>query len=313
MTNIDNMTVLEKGRRFLDAYESPDYKTWQQVADDLWPDQTDGTASESRYNSVRGYASRARAERDERDMRQQRQVTIARNGGKPPRYDRTRVYLRSAVFDLETTDFNTASYKGFLICCCILPLDSDEVQTYQIEFGDPDDRRVLAEAIQALSAFDILIGHNISGFDLPWLASRVAYHNFPPFRRWYSIDTYQWSKRAKLRTRKKLSTLIDYFGVTGIKTAVEESSWNEIRSPFPSEFNAARDDIVYHCELDCFANRDVFDALYPRIMSTRYSSSSPISIFDAGMGAGAGEYADPERILKAYKPNGRALDEEEVA
>lgn len=297
--NTDSMTVLEKGRAFLAAYESDAFTTWQAVADALWPDLVDH-ASESRVNSVRGYASRARMEREDRTARKQRQMTIAAHGGKMPRLQVAPVTLRSAIFDIETSNFDTHSYDGFLICCCVLPLDSDEVQTYQIEYGDPNDVRVLAETIQALSAYDILIGHYIAGFDLQFLTSRIAYHGLDNPRRWFYMDTYTMAKRAKLRTRKRLSTLIDFFGVTGIKTAVEKSSWHEIRSPFVGEFNAARDDIVYHCELDVLANKEVFNHLYPRTMDQRYSSSSPIGVYDVGSGAGLGAYSDVERIVRQH-------------
>jgi hypothetical protein len=298
MISLENMTVLERGAIFLDAYESEQYKTWDQVQTAFAPGLT--------VDTVRGYGSRARTQRDERQMRTERQLSITLNGGKEPRNTYTRVNLRSAVFDIEVTDFGSAGYKGFLICCCILPLDSDEVQTYQIEFGEEDDKRVLAETIQALSKYDILIGHFINGFDLPWLASRIAWHNLPTFRRWFYIDTFTWAKRLRLRSRKKLSTLIDYFGITGIKTGIEVSSWNDVRSPFPDTFHESRDDIIYHCEHDVKANREVFYALYPRVMETRYSSSSPIGIFDIGSGAGANGYDDPEHLLKMHKRIKRA-------
>jgi hypothetical protein len=269
------MTMLEQGRIF-SAYRVEQQCTWAEAA--AYYGLND--------NTVRGYGCRYDRQQEDRTRQQQRQLDKVEQGGKAAKFSRPRVLLRAAVFDVETSDFGSEGYEGFLLCCCILPLDSDEVQTIRLDFGDNDDQRVLIETVQSLSAYDLLIGHFIDGFDLPWLASRLAYHNLPPYRRWFSIDTYKLARRAKLRTRKKLSTLIDYFQVPGIKTAVERTSWSHARSPFPGEFEAAMDDIIYHCENDVLANRQVFEALYPLIMNSRYSSSSPIGIFDQGSGCG---------------------------
>lgn len=295
LPRLNGLTVLEKGKVFAALHRSGGgpFDTYGDIAEAYDEVLTEDT--------IRGYAGRWNRQQADRQRQKARQLAIVEGGGKRARYDVPPVLLRQAVFDLETTDFDTHGYKGFLICCSILPLDTGEVQTYQIEYDDVDDRRVLAETLAALSQYDILIGHYINRFDLPWLASRVAHHNMPPFRRWFYIDTFTWARRAKLRTRKRLSTLIDFFGVEGIKTSVEETSWNQIRSRFPGEFQDARDDIVYHCEADVIANRAVFDRLYPRIMAARYSSSSPIGIFDQGAGVGMTVYEDDLRLASLMR------------
>lgn len=274
-TDFTGMTMLEQGRIF-SAYRVREQCTWAATA----------AYYELNENTVRGYGCRYDRQQEDRTRQQQRQLDKVMQGGKAAKFDRPRVLLRAAVFDIETSDFGSEGYEGFLLCCCILPVDGNEVQTIRLDFGDNDDQRVLVETVQALSAYDILIGHFIDGFDLPWLSSRLAYHNLPPYRRWFSIDTYKWARRVRLRTRKKLSTLIDYFQAPGIKTAVERTSWSHARSPFPGEFEAAMDDIIYHCENDVLANRQVFEALYPLVMHSRYSSSSPIGVFDQGSGCG---------------------------
>ncbi len=195
------------------------------------------------------------------------------------------VQLRAAVFDIETTDFGTDGYEGSLVCCSILPLDDDKVHTYKLAFKDRDDKRLLAEVVAGLSEFDILVGHYVLGFDLPWLSSRLAYHRMPPLRRWFIADTCTWARAIKLTTSKKLGSLIDYFRIPGAeKTAIQRTTWSHVRSKFEDEFNMAISEIVYHCETDVQSNRGVFNHLYPRVMSARYSSSNPLVIFNQGMG-----------------------------
>lgn len=181
-----------------------------------------------------------------------------------------RVLMRGAVFDLETTDFGTEGYSGYLICCCVLPLDRDEVETHIIRYDEHgDDRRLVREVAGVLNGYEILIGHNIQAFDLNFLASRCMFHGLPLVSTALIFDTYQISKTLALKTRKSLGNLLDYFGLEGEKTSIYRTSWNNIRSPYLGEFNEAARDIAYHCEQDVIGNRNLFDTLYPYAMSLR--------------------------------------------
>jgi len=173
---------------------------------------------------------------------------------------------RWCVFDIETTDLKAQGRKGFMVCCSILPLEAEKPHTHVIAFGenDGDDRRVLREAIKDLSQYDMLIGHNINGFDLNWLDTRRKVHDMQPLRRWYVFDTLHVAQSLGwLTERKSLAFLCDAFNIPSIKTAVYPSAWNEIRSSDEHEFNAARDSIVYHCETDVLSNRGLFFKLWP--------------------------------------------------
>ena len=181
-----------------------------------------------------------------------------------------RVLMRGAVFDIECTDFGTEGYAGFLICCCILPLDGDDVQTLQIRYDERgDDRRLVSEIRDALNGYDILIGHNVQSFDLNWLNSRLMFHGMGVLNTALVFDTYQVAKSLAIKTRKGLGNLLDYFGLEGEKTAIYRTSWNDVRSPYLGEFNAAMQDIVYHCEQDVMGNRNLFDVLYPYALAMR--------------------------------------------
>lgn len=172
--------------------------------------------------------------------------------------------MRTAVFDLETSDFQTNGYNGMLAGCCILPLDSDEIQTYRLSWEDHgDDRRVLLEIIEALWEFDILIGQNNAAFDLNFLNSRRMYYGMPRMRSWWYFDTYQTAKTLAISTGKSLGNMGDYFSLPGEKTKIMETSWSKMRSPYQAEFEHAMSQIFYHCQQDVVLTRNLFDVLMP--------------------------------------------------
>jgi DNA polymerase elongation subunit (family B) len=182
----------------------------------------------------------------------------------PKVYDR--VFLKAAIFDIETTSFKTGGVRDHLVCCSILPLLDDKVSTVKVAFEDQrDDKRALLETMEALKEYDILIGHNITAFDSGWLGSRLAFHGLPvPDHRWLLYDTYQAARRMAIKAeRKSMAFLCDYFQINAIKTSVYPVAWGMIDSPNKAEFDKALTDIVYHCEQDVLANRQLFDALWP--------------------------------------------------
>jgi hypothetical protein len=175
-----------------------------------------------------------------------------------------RPLLRAAIADIEVTDFNSEGFGGYLICVCILPMDADKPQTLTIqhnEFGD--DRRLLIDVCAALSEFDIISGHNWSAFDQNWVNSKLMFHRLPPLRTHWILDTYQVTRAMGLKTRKSLGNLIDYFGLEGEKTTIYRKSWNDIRHPDIEVFQKTLASVVYHCEQDTIANRNLLEVLLP--------------------------------------------------
>ena len=182
----------------------------------------------------------------------------------------SRVMMRAAVYDIETTDFGTEGYAGHLVTCCILPLESEDVITLSITFDEHEnDLRLLREVAAALNSYDILIGHNIQAFDANWLNSRLMYHRLAVLNTSLVFDTYQVAKSLAIRTRKGLGNLLDYFGLEGVKTTIYRTSWNNIRSPYRGEFEHTLAEIEYHCQQDVIGNRNLFDVLYPYALSMR--------------------------------------------
>jgi len=174
------------------------------------------------------------------------------------------VKMNAAVFDIETTDFNTSGINGHLVCTVVLPLGAKKATVHQIEFSDNrDDRRLLQEVLDDLSKYDILIGHNIKAFDLNWLYSRNMYFGGGKLPAWNVYDTYQAARGIAIKIESKsLGALGSYFGVKGNKTRIFRTDWSMVDSPNEEEFNRAIQEIVDHCVADVQLNRGVFNALW---------------------------------------------------
>lgn len=212
-----------------------------------------------------------------RNLQRIRNMVLPQTEQKPTNRYRTypHVDFKSAVFDIETTDFSAGGVNAHLVCICILPLGDPEekVQTIQIEFKDKrSDKRILKDLSEQLAEYQILIGHYVLGFDLPYLQSRLAYHGMPGLPgRHLVYDTYFAARRMGLRAhRKSLAFLTDFFNQQSLKTAIYPVAWSNIDSPEEVDFLDARKNIVDHCGKDVISNRHLFDALWPldRSMAT---------------------------------------------
>lgn len=167
------------------------------------------------------------------------------------------------VFDIETTDFGTDGYMGRLICCSFLPLDTDKVETLAIRFDDNgNDKELLKAVSRKLAQYRYHVGHNIANFDYGWLNARLMYHGLEPLDGAFYFDTYQAAKALAIKTSKGLGNLIDYFGLEGVKTTIYRTSWSKVFSQNQEEFEDGLNDILYHCEQDVTANRNLYDVLH---------------------------------------------------
>jgi DNA polymerase elongation subunit (family B) len=178
--------------------------------------------------------------------------------------DIPKVTFRSAVFDIETMDFKAGGQNDFMVCTCILPLDSDEVITTKIKREEvANDKNLIIRTLDELSKFDILIGHNIAAFDLNWLKSRAMVYNIDMPKPWLRYDTYQVAKTMAIKTvSKSLANLCTFFGIETSKTSIYKPEWTKISSPYKAEFEHALDHIVEHCVYDVQDNRELFYALW---------------------------------------------------
>ncbi len=181
---------------------------------------------------------------------------------KPYRPKANPVYLKSAIFDIETTGFRAGGYKGHLVLCSVLPLDSDRAKTFQIRFEDrSDDRYMLIELLEELWKYDILIHQNGADYDLNFLNTRRMFHGMPTLRSWLYFDTYQTARVLAPKIGKSLECMGYFFQSDGVKTKIGQLL-DDVPSPYREDFDRIMKEMLFHCEQDVLMTRDVFNALF---------------------------------------------------
>lgn len=181
---------------------------------------------------------------------------------KPYRPKAAPVQLKAAIFDIETTGFRAGGYKGHLVLCSILPLDSDKPKTIQIKFDDgSDDRFMLIELLEELWKYDILIHQNGADYDLNFLNTRRMFHGMPTLRTWLYFDTYQTARVLAPKIGKSLECMGYFFQSSGVKTKIGQLL-DDVPSPYREDFDRIMKEMLFHCEEDVKMTRDVFNALF---------------------------------------------------
>jgi hypothetical protein len=177
-----------------------------------------------------------------------------------------RTLNRSCIMDIEVNapSFNRMGrYSHFLLCVSFLPLDAEKPYTLKLNFEDRrDDRRLLYEVFNEMAKYTFIIGHNVKGYDINWLLTRAMFYGWDIPKRLFYYDTLSAAKRIPIATRKSLGHLMDFFRYDGAeKTQIMPLSWDRVSSNKIKDFEAAMEEIVYHCENDVIGNRYIYDVL----------------------------------------------------
>lgn len=187
--------------------------------------------------------------------------------------------MRAAVFDLETTDF-AAIGAGMLICACIRPLSTQRTRDFRIdsyqfekdpEFGflEREETALVNDVIEELKKYDLLIGHNINKFDIPYLRTR-AFRLHAPSELWpFTYDTYKAFRRVGILTamngfgkpRAGLGHVADYFGIKQEKNGIFPREWWEAIWGNDARRTEAMNNILDHCRRDVRMNSLIYPAL----------------------------------------------------
>ncbi len=187
--------------------------------------------------------------------------------------------MRCACFDIETTDL-AAVGAGVLLVVCIRPLSTQRTRTFRIDSYtfEPDDQygvmereesALLEDVLAELRKYDLLIGHNINQFDVPYLRSR-AFQLHSPHELWpFTYDTLKAFRRVGLRTvmngfgkpRAGLGHVVDFFGHKQEKNGIfPVQHWKGIWGNL-KERTEALNDLASHCTADVRMNAAIYPAL----------------------------------------------------
>lgn len=176
-----------------------------------------------------------------------------------------------------------------LICTCVRPLATNRTRTFRLDayqyepdptnygFFERQEKDLLSEVLQELAKYDLLIGHNIDGFDLGFLRTRAQRFNVPFFMNPFTYDTMKAFRRIQWRTvlnrigkpTASLAMIADFLGVKQEKTAVYPVEWWGSIWGKEAERMDAMNNIVDHCSKDVRMNAQVYELMLPHDMKAR--------------------------------------------
>lgn len=144
--------------------------------------------------------------------------------------------LTAIILDIETTGLNPLEDE--IVAVGMRTPNALEVHTAE----DNTERGLIDRVLVELSRWSnpVLVGYNITGFDLPFLTARGLKHSLPVhvLRDCYRIDLMHVVQRYLLTNRKycKLSKIASFLGVDGdddvtgsdIPELVRQGRWEEV-------------------------------------------------------------------------------------
>lgn len=164
---------------------------------------------------------------------------------------------RFAYFDIETSNLN--ANIGMLFCACIKERGKDDVKVYTME-KDGDllsDRKALEEIRDALEQFDYVCTYYGTGFDIPFLNTRLILNGLRPLDTLRHIDLYYRARFNLKLHSNRLAVVAEAVLGKSNKTAVMGPQWNHALMGN----KAALDYIVEHCVIDVVELEEVFEQL----------------------------------------------------
>lgn len=126
-----------------------------------------------------------------------------------------------------------------------------------------DDFRILQSMWDMLNSADVLIGHNIIGFDLKKLNTRFIYHNLPPIKKHLIIDTLLVCRSNFYFESNKLAYINRYLG---IKQKQENSGFSLWKDCVNGDEESLRIMDEY-CKHDTLATEDLYYRIRPFVKS----------------------------------------------
>jgi len=188
--------------------------------------------------------------------------------------------MRTCVFDIETTGL-AAVGEGILLGAVMRPTDLNESLMLRIDGYKPnkkmgflvnEEQQLLRDVMGVLEDYDLLVGHNINKFDLPFLRTRAYRQGVEYKLNPFTYDTYKAFRRIGILTRPNgfgrpsagLAHVIDYLGIKQKKDGVYPVEWWKAIWGNTKERHEAMDKIMSHCVEDVDMNTQGYCLLLPQ-------------------------------------------------
>jgi uncharacterized protein YprB with RNaseH-like and TPR domain len=177
--------------------------------------------------------------------------------------------LSTAIVDLETSDLDAD--KAVLLVACVkssfckniikLRIDEEDKPTWDVGLRG-HDYSIVAHTAGILSEHDVVVAHNGTRFDIPFLRTRMLKHKLKRLPDLKIVDPCSILFRKFKMRSNSLAAAIDFLGLREKKTPLNMAVW---MNAILNGSKAALDEITKHCVQDVKALEGVFTAVKPYI------------------------------------------------
>jgi uncharacterized protein YprB with RNaseH-like and TPR domain len=176
--------------------------------------------------------------------------------------------ISTGIFDIETSDL--AADRGIILCAVIQGSDRKTPQIFRTDELNKgwkrgkrgDDSEITKQLTKALSNYDVLVAHNGTRFDVPFIRTRLARWGLDRFPDVKIIDPLSIAFRKFRLNRNSLGSISDFIGSADRKHALDWSIWMDC---ILNGSTAAMDEIVTHCVADVRELNDVLALVKPYV------------------------------------------------
>lgn len=189
--------------------------------------------------------------------------------------------MKTCCFDIETTALEGVG-AGVVLCVCVRPFATQRTRVFRMDapayeaehddhFGplQQEETAMLVDIQNELCKYDLLVGHNINKFDIPYLRTRFGMRGIQSHLWPLTYDTLPAFRRVGIRTvlncvgkpTASLGHVADYFGIKQEKNGIfPVQHWMAIWGN-KAERTEAMDNLVDHCQRDVRMNAAIYPAL----------------------------------------------------
>ena len=152
--------------------------------------------------------------------------------------------------------------------------DPDVIQLAEWDAGGR--KKFLAKVHRLMSKADIIVGHFITGADLPWLANDMHNEaNLPPLPPFKTVDTLKVIRKA-FGVGAPFKSLDAFCQIVGIESKSDRYDPRAMERAVTEKSQEDRDRLVAYCTGDVLATQGLYDYLRPHIRD------HPILFVDGG-------------------------------
>lgn len=174
--------------------------------------------------------------------------------------------MKIVAWDIEAS--NLSADFGIVLCVGFKEVEQGKAEVLNIlDYSKGDlikaEKRLLVDVSEKLLEADVWLTHYGTWYDIPFVNSRLIYHDLPVLPPNFShLDTWKISRnRLKLRNNR-LITISEFIGTPDEKNAIKPEQWLRVLGGH----KPSMDYIVEHCRRDVVVLEEVYMKLRPLVL-----------------------------------------------